>query len=397
MSDREVRRRLAAILAADVAGYTRLMEADSEGTVAAWQEAREEIIKPLTGKYSGNIVKLTGDGFLVEFPTVQDAVNCAIAMQSRLLSSVLDFRMGINLGDIIDDGEDIHGEGVNVAARLEGLAEPGKICISGDVYNQVRNRVDADYEDLGEREVKHVSARVRAYQIGLVTDGALDDPAAPAAPMGAPPPIGAPSPVSTRTRGRRTPIAAGIVVIILAVAIAGWFLFPAPDQRFAGKTLHGVSTRSGHRFVMSLSGDGRAELRLNNRGAIRRDVGQWRVNELGLFCYRFTQFFGRRQERCLVTGQKGQTRFAIAPGGKGNRWEFRGGAEAIDQPAPERVGPRGLTASQIIANTDRDGDGRLSKTEFRGPPPAFPLIDANKDGFLTKQEIEGRWRQIGGR
>ncbi|MBT4721280.1 MAG: adenylate/guanylate cyclase domain-containing protein, partial [Rhodospirillaceae bacterium] len=147
MSDRDVRRRLAAILAADVAGYTRLMEADSEGTVAAWQDAREEVIKPLTGKYFGKIVKLTGDGFLVEFPTVQDAVNCAIAMQSGLSASPLDFRMGINLGDIIDDGEDIHGEGVNVAARLEGLAEPGKICISGDVYNQVRNRVDANYED----------------------------------------------------------------------------------------------------------------------------------------------------------------------------------------------------------------------------------------------------------
>jgi len=177
MSDRDVRRRLAAILAADVAGYTRLMEADSEGTVAAWQDAREEVIKPLTGKYFGKIVKLTGDGFLVEFPTVQDAVNCAIAMQSGLSASPLDFRMGINLGDIIDDGEDIHGEGVNVAARLEGLAEPGKICISGDVYNQVRNRVDANYEDMGEREVKHVSARVRAYQIGLVTDGSLDDAA----------------------------------------------------------------------------------------------------------------------------------------------------------------------------------------------------------------------------
>jgi hypothetical protein len=373
------------------------MEADSEGTVAAWQDAREEVIKPLTGKYSGKIVKLTGNGFLVEFPTVQDAVNCAIAMQNGLASSPLDFRMGVNLGDIIDDGEDIHGEGVNVAARLEGLAEPGKICISGDVYNQVRNRVDANYEDMGEREVKHVSARVRAYQIGLDTDGTSDDPATPIeAPP--PPPHGPddPSPATIRPSVRKTGFAAGIVFVILAAAIAGWFLFPGPDQGFAGKTLHGVTGRGGQPFVMSLASGGRADLRLNNHGTIRRDVGKWWVNELGLFCYQYTQLFGHRKERCLVTEQKGQTRVAIARGASGNRWEFREDKKGIDQPAPELVGPRGLTASQIFANTDRDGDGRLTKDEFRGSPRAFPLVDANNDGFLTKQELEIRWRQIGG-
>ena len=167
MADREVKRRLAAILAADVAGYTRLMESDSEGTVAAWQDAREDVIKPSVAEYSGTIVKLTGDGFLVEFPTVQDAVNCAIAMQSGLVSSSLDFRFGINLGDIIDDGEDIHGEGVNVAARLEGLAKPGGICISGDVFNQVKNRIEATFEDMGAQEVKNVSGPVQAYAISF--------------------------------------------------------------------------------------------------------------------------------------------------------------------------------------------------------------------------------------
>ena len=171
MADREARRRLAAILAADVAGYTRRMEADSEGTVAAWQDAREDVVKPSVGEFSGKIVKLTGDGFLVEFATVQDAVNCAIAMQRGLASSSLDFRIGINLGDIIDDGEDIHGEGVNVAARLEGLAEPGGICISGDVYNQVRNRIDAGYRDMGLQEVKNVSAPVQAYSIQMDVAG----------------------------------------------------------------------------------------------------------------------------------------------------------------------------------------------------------------------------------
>jgi TolB-like protein len=169
MADQSIQRRLAAVLAADVAGYTRLMEEDTEGTVAAWQAARADIIRPTTIKYSGKLVKLTGDGFLIEFPTVQDAVKCAIAMQQELTSSSLDFRIGINLGDIIDDGEDIHGEGVNVAARLEGLAEPGGICISGDVYNQVRNRVDADYQDMGPQAVKNVSAPVQAYAVNFET------------------------------------------------------------------------------------------------------------------------------------------------------------------------------------------------------------------------------------
>ena len=132
------KRRLCAILAADVAGYTRLVEQDTDGTVAAWQAARADIIDPAIAGHSGRVVKLTGDGFLAEFATVQDAVKCAIIMQEGLAASPLDFRMGINLGDIIDDGEDIHGEGVNIAARLE---------------------------DLGEHEVKHVSAPVRTYRV----------------------------------------------------------------------------------------------------------------------------------------------------------------------------------------------------------------------------------------
>jgi TolB-like protein/Tfp pilus assembly protein PilF len=169
---RSVNRRLAAVLAADVAGYTRLMESDSDGTVAAWQDAREDVIKPCVENFSGRIVKLTGDGFLVEFPAVQDAVNCAIAMQEGLATSTLNFRMGVNLGDIIDDGEDIHGEGVNVAARIEALADPGGINISAEAYTMVRNRIAADYEDRGEYEVKNVSAPVRVYSIRL--DGRND-------------------------------------------------------------------------------------------------------------------------------------------------------------------------------------------------------------------------------
>jgi adenylate cyclase len=161
----KTQRRLAAILVADVAGYTRLVELDTDGTVAAWKSARDNVIKPLVDKKSGHIIKFTGDGFLVEFPSVQDAVVCAITMQEELSPSSLNFRIGINVGDITDDGGDVHGEGVNIAARLEALAEPGGICISGDVYNQVRNRIDASFEDMGEQEVKHVSQPVSVYAI----------------------------------------------------------------------------------------------------------------------------------------------------------------------------------------------------------------------------------------
>jgi len=165
MNDAGDQRRLSAILAADVAGYTRLMEQDSDATVAAWKAARSDVIDPAISDHGGRIVKHTGDGFLAEFTTVQDAVRCAIDMQVLLADRPLEFRMGIDLGDIIDDGEDIHGEGVNIAARIEGLAEPGGICISGSVYEQVRHQVEASFVDIGEQMVKHVSALVRVYRV----------------------------------------------------------------------------------------------------------------------------------------------------------------------------------------------------------------------------------------
>jgi len=164
-------KRLCAVLIADIAGYTKLVEQDTDGTVAAWQAARANIIDPAIADHSGRVVKFTGDGFLVEFRTVQDAVKCAVIMQNGLASGPLDFRIGINLGDIIDDGQDIHGEGVNIAARIETLAIHGGICISGGVYDQVHNQLDYNYEDMGVHEVKHVSDPVRVY--GITTEGSV--------------------------------------------------------------------------------------------------------------------------------------------------------------------------------------------------------------------------------
>ncbi len=165
-------RRLAAILIADVVGYSRLIRADEEGTIAALKVMRAGLIDPKIEAHHGRIVKLMGDGMLVEFSSVVDAVNAAVETQQAVSEHNADlpkddrieFRIGINLGDVVIDGADIQGDGVNIAARLEGLASPGGICVSGSVHEQVRDRLDVTFEDQGEQEVKNIGRPVRVWQ-----------------------------------------------------------------------------------------------------------------------------------------------------------------------------------------------------------------------------------------
>ncbi len=165
-------RRLAAIMAADVVGYSRLIRADEEGTIAALKALRADLIDPKIAEHHGRIVKLMGDGMLAEFASVVDAVRAAVETQQAVNDhnsglpedKRIEFRVGINLGDVVIDGDDIHGDGVNVAARLEGLAQPGGICVSGSVHEQVRDRIDLAFEDLGEQEVKNIDRPVRVWQ-----------------------------------------------------------------------------------------------------------------------------------------------------------------------------------------------------------------------------------------
>ncbi len=160
-------RRLAAILVADVVGYSRLMGADEAGTLAALRTLRKDTIEPLIARHRGRIVKLMGDGMLVEFASVVDAAQCALAWQMERQGAedrTLRFRIGVNLGDIIFEDDDIHGDGVNLAARLESLAEPGGICISAIVHDQIDRRIDVDFTDLGERELKNMDRPVRVWQ-----------------------------------------------------------------------------------------------------------------------------------------------------------------------------------------------------------------------------------------
>jgi len=192
-------RRLAAILAADVAGYSRLMGADEEGTHERLKAHLRDLIEPKIAEHRGRVVKNTGDGFLAEFQSVVDAVRCAVEMQRGMADRNagtppemrIEFRVGINLGDVIVEPHDIFGDGVNVAARLEALANPGGICVSRVVRDQVRDRFDYTFEDLGEQQVKNIARPQRVYTLNpeaIAGSGPLNSPVAsvkrqpPAAP-----------------------------------------------------------------------------------------------------------------------------------------------------------------------------------------------------------------------
>ena len=187
MAEERVQRRLAAILAVDVVGYSKLMGADETGTLTRLTALRNELLHPKVSEYGGRIVKTTGDGTLIEFPSAVDAVNHAVDVQRSMARRVADeghespmeFRMGINVGDVIIDGDDIFGDGVNVAARIEAVADAGGICISGTVYDQVRGKLDLPFRDLGEQSLKNIAEPIRVIAITVSSENiALDGAAA---------------------------------------------------------------------------------------------------------------------------------------------------------------------------------------------------------------------------
>src|SRR5580700_10635416 len=169
-------RRLAAILAADVAGYSRLIGADEEGTLDRLKSLRAELIEPAVAEHRGRIVKTTGDGLLVEFASVVDALRCATDWQAGMAGRSagtsderIEFRIGINVGDVVVEDGDIFGDGVNVAARLEGLADPGGICVSARVQEDAAGRLDLAFDDMGDQALKNIARSVRVYRVRLVT------------------------------------------------------------------------------------------------------------------------------------------------------------------------------------------------------------------------------------
>ena len=184
MSGERVKRRLAAVLAADVAGYSRLMGANEEGTLARLKAARNDLVDPTIAAHHGRIVKTTGDGLLLEFASAVDAVRCAVEVQRGMAEQNdgvpqedrLEFRVGIHVGDIIIDDNDIFGDGVNIAARLEGIAEPGGICMSDDAFRQVRGKVEIAFGDLGLQTLKNIAEPIRAWRVQLGGQNAAKAP-----------------------------------------------------------------------------------------------------------------------------------------------------------------------------------------------------------------------------
>ncbi len=218
MSEAGVERRLTTILAADVVGYSRLMAADEAGTLTSLKALRRELIEPKTAEHHGRVVKLIGDGTLMEFGSVVDAVTFAVDVQRAMALRNTDvpedqritYRMGINIGDIIVEGDDIYGDGVNIAARLEALAEPGGICVSRTVFNHVKGKVDFGFDDLGEQEVKNIPTPVQVFRVLL---------GAPAVDRGT---------VAAATRRIRPMwvLAVSALATLMVVVGIGLFLFP---------------------------------------------------------------------------------------------------------------------------------------------------------------------------
>ena len=226
MTSPRIERRLAAILAADVASYSRLMGTDEVGTLIALKEHRRERIDPAIARHNGRIVKTTGDGLLVEFASVVDAVACAVAIQRAMLAfnagihadRQIVLRIGINVGDIILDGGDIFGDGVNVAARLEALCEPGGICISRYANEQVRDKLPLSFADLGEQTVKNIARAVGVFGLAAKDIAALPEEALPGPE---PPELRTPlAPVRRRPAGA---MVAGGIAAAAILAAGGWW------------------------------------------------------------------------------------------------------------------------------------------------------------------------------
>jgi class 3 adenylate cyclase len=216
-------RKLSAILVADVVAYSRLMEADESGTLARLKLCRKEVIDPSIARHLGRMVKLIGDGALVEFPSVVEAVMCAVEVQAAVAKRNagvaeemrLQFRVGVNVGDVIIDGDDIYGDGVNVAARLEALAPPGGISISSAVYDQIRDKLPYSFEDIGEQTLKNMTRSLRVYVMSADTIAALPDEPATTGPE-----------MRRRISRRGFAVAAGLIALAAAGA-GGWWGWPA--------------------------------------------------------------------------------------------------------------------------------------------------------------------------
>src|ERR1700675_1491487 len=214
-------RRLAAIVAGDISGYSRLMQIDEEGTHNRVKRIERDLVEPSIVEHHGKLVKTTGDGFLAIFDSPVEAVRCGIVIQQNMVGRNaslpkhhwIEYRIGVNLGDVIIEADDVYGDGVNIATRLEGIAEPGEVYISGGIYEQIKHKLVCGYESLGDRKVKNITDPVRVYRV-------LPDPAA-----------------FHKTRKRRESILIFLLSLTLLVTAGGalWYMLLQPKSKGADK------------------------------------------------------------------------------------------------------------------------------------------------------------------
>src|ERR1700735_508587 len=222
-------RKLAAILAADVVGYSKLAGCDEDRTLARLRALRIDLIDPTIAVHNGRVVKRTGDGAIVEFRSVVDAVRCAIEIQNAMVERnsgipedrQIVFRIGIHIGDVVEESDgDLMGDGVNIAARLEGIANPGAICLSEDAYRQVSGRLEMEATDLGPTQLKNIDKQIRAYslQVGVPAKPKPAKPAEPVTPA---------APTSQKRRFGLAPLAAALAALLVVIAGGAWWLLDA--------------------------------------------------------------------------------------------------------------------------------------------------------------------------
>jgi adenylate cyclase len=285
MSERRVERRLAAIMAGDVVGYSRLMGADEQGTLGALKAIRRELGDPKIAEHRGRIVKTTGDGLLVEFASVVDAVRCAVEVQQGMAGRNADvpadqrieFRFGIHQGDIIIDDGDIFGDGVNLAARLEGLAEPGGLCVSRVVRDEIRDKLDFAFDDMGEQSLKNIARPMRVFAVNIGAEASRPSAVGTGAirPMAEPAPLALPDKPSLAVLPfqnmsgdpEQEYFADGMVEeITMAIARLPWLLRHRPQFRLQAADWHDLDRHDAGDHIRSRAvrhgiGTGEAGLR----------------------------------------------------------------------------------------------------------------------------------------
>jgi adenylate cyclase len=291
-------RKLAAILAADVAGYSRLTGLDEEGTLKRLRKLRRELINPVVSLHRGRIVKTMADGILIEFASVVDALRCALDVQRGMdgrnadvpADRRIEFRVGINLGDVVVEGEDLLGEGVNVAARLEGIAEPGGICISDDAYRQVRGKMSAEFVDIGEQKLKNIARPVRAYKVSV--DAPIDGKnAKPVLPFPDKPSIAVLPFQNMSGDPEQEYFADGITEdIITALSHFRWFFVIARNSSFVYKakatSVNQVARELGVRYLLE--------------GSVRKSAGRVRITAQLIDATTGSHIWAERYDRDLT-------------------------------------------------------------------------------------------------